>query len=95
MGKGLRSMGGKHDSESRQMQSADEFAGPVEEDFVPLKDEELSRSLPLSGDSLAGGSLAQSSLAPGEPGSSLPGIHAFSDPTKLSLGHIFQPILFD
>lgn len=94
MGKGFRSAGGKH-SDSRQVQCRDDFECYELDDscydafgFVPLQDEQ--------GDALiAMENIQQSPFSPGDPGSPIPGIEAFSDPAYDStLNHIFSTIHF-
>lgn len=63
---------------------ANSYQGYQEEEFIPLED-------PCN--EMAVNDYAQT---PGEPGSSLPGIHAFKDPATLPhLCAIFQPIYFN
>lgn len=97
--RGLRTMGGKH-GDSRAIQSRDDFMG-VEDatyisrnsvaDFVPLSDQS-------NGDEIAMADYVsrQPRETPGDPGSSIPGISSFQDPsTNPTWAAIFRNITFD
>lgn len=95
MGRGVRAMGGKH-GDSRQITDPNDFYAysemPVsnECEFIPLED--------ANGDQMGmtEGSYPQPRETPGDPGSSIPGIEAFQDPsTNPALANIFQNIYFE
>lgn len=99
MNRGLRSLGGKHGG-SRQVGSKDEFyvndsqnanvMNSSDSDFVALSDDPNSQDLAM------GDFARQPKESPGDPGSSIPGIDSFQDPSKNSkLAFIFQNIYFD
>lgn len=110
MGRGVRAIGGKH-GDSRQVRSRGDFEyiedgqGMVDDgsfqdceyqepayavnEFVPLQDpdHELAMSEMMT---------RQPRETPGEPGSSIPGIHAFRDPSTIPhLAGIFRNVYFD
>jgi peptidoglycan-associated lipoprotein len=101
MGTGLRKMGGKH-HDSRQIRNRDEFGNvydvsetPVndysyrESEFVPLQDE-------YGNDLISMQDVQPPRELPGDPGSSLPGIEAFVDPsTNPQLSPVFQNVYFE
>lgn len=92
MNRGFRSLGGKHGS-SRQVGSRNEFM-PCQDayagEFVPLADDP-NRSV-VSGDMVA----APPRESPGDPGSSIPGISAFKDPSmNPEWARTFHNIHFD
>jgi peptidoglycan-associated lipoprotein len=100
MGRGVRTLGGKH-GDSRQIQSRDEFYvdedgnyvsnAPQGNDFIPLDDEPNSEELAMA-DSLT----PQPRENPGDPGSSIPGIDAFRDPSTIpGLSGVFRNIYFE
>ena len=96
--KGFLSLIGVH-GDSRQVTSLQEFTGPPEEDFVPLRDEEYFKQLTLGdNDALksidAYSNIPQSHEAPGEKGSAIPGINNFHDPAETGTGNIFKLIHF-
>lgn len=99
MGKGFKSLGGKH-SDSRQINERSNFAGPREEEYIPLSDEDLYRQLTL-GDSVAlskitqDTAIPQSRETPGEKGSSIPNIEGFIAPERMGLAEVFRNIHFD
>jgi peptidoglycan-associated lipoprotein len=78
MTRGLRALGGKH-SDSRQINCRDEFITseivpcPVEE-YIPLQDAQDQAGFDIK-------DIAPAREAPGEPGSSIPGIEYFQDPS--------------
>lgn len=88
MGRGFRTLAGTHE-DSRLIQNPCEFEGPVEQEYIPLRDEELSHHLSLQGN------VKQASATPGEKGGLVPGIDRFSDPTTSDQRQIFQTIHFD
>jgi len=98
VGKGFKSMGGKH-GESRELRSPEYFVGPIEEEFIPLRDNDLVRQICM-GDAAALRSIdadtaiPQSRETPGEAGSALPGIDGFLDPRGAELMSIFQQLHF-
>lgn len=97
MGRGLRSIGGKH-GDSRQVHSRDDFFPDnfnpnnfnyEECEFIPLQDEAGSDRTPMY-------SVRQPEETPGDPGSSVPGIHAFQDPScRPELARVFQNVHFE
>ncbi len=99
MGRGIKSLGGKH-GDSRMVYSPDDFytyddgsyivAAP-NNDFIPLQDQQMGDEFAMA-DSIS----PQPRESPGDPGSSIPGIHAFKDPSTIpELAGIFQNIKFD
>lgn len=96
MNRGFRSLGGKH-GDSRQVRSRDEFmcvdpmSGSYQQatDYVPLSDDP-------NADALTMGEVArQPRETPGDPGSSIPGIGSFQDPsTNPALSGVFRHIHF-
>jgi len=97
--KGLLSLFGKH-GDSREVASQKDFAGPPDNEFVPLKDEDLYRRI-SQGDKNAladineDSSIPQSKESPGENGSGIPGIDGFQDPSAMGVGDIFNKIHFN
>lgn len=103
--RGLRTMGGKH-GDSRAIQSREEFMAVedgayagygnnassfVPEDFVPLSDQS-----PDSEVAMADYVSRQPSETPGDPGSSIPSISSFQDPsTNPTWAAIFRNIIFE
>lgn len=95
--RGFRTLGGKH-GDSRQVRSRAEFMGALDEecqpyvndDFVALSDD------PNCGDlAMADMVNRPPNVTPGDPGSGLPGIEAFQDPsTNARLAPIFRNITF-
>ena len=99
MNRGLRSLGGKH-GDSRQIHSRDEFMCPGDEmacppgyqagDYIPLCDDPNANEL-----AMADVITRQPRETPGDPGSSIPGIEAFQDPsTNPALAGTFRHIHF-
>lgn len=82
MGRGVDSMWGK-DYESRMLTSDDEFVGPYDEEFIPLKDGDLKRS---------DQAIAQPKGIPGQKG--VPSLSDFYLPTD-SLAAVFRPVHFE
>ncbi len=93
MHRGIRSLGGKHGS-SRQVGSRNEFMPGQEAyagEFIPLADDP-NRSGITAGDMVA----PPPRESPGEPGSSIPGIDAFHDPSmNPEWARTFKNITFD
>lgn len=93
VGRGLCALGGKQ-GESRQIQSRDEFA-PYDDscyanDFIPLMNDEFPDEI-----AMADMGRMQAAESPGDPGSSVPGIEAFTDPVNIrGLAQIFKHIRF-
>lgn len=94
--RGFRSLAGKH-GDSRQVRCREEFAtynedycfSPDECDYVPLED--MNGSNPIH----MGDMRFQPRQSPGDPGSSIPGIDAFSDPSAYpELAGTFHTIHF-
>lgn len=101
-GRGFRSLGGKHgDSravyDKSEFYADDEFGQPQyvsqqEPDFVPLADTHQGDGMGMT--PIA--STQQPRETPGDPGSSIPGIEAFKDPsTQPALAAVFKNIQFD
>lgn len=103
MNRGFNSLGGKH-GDSRQVYSRDEFMGPEYDDvnyqqtennqavndYVPLSDDPNVPDMSMS-DVVS----RPPRETPGDPGSSIPGIQAFKDPsTNPRLANIFRNITF-
>ncbi len=93
--RGFRTLGGKH-GDSRQIRSRDEFFCNADGepcmsgDFIPLSDDPN-----MSGLSMAEMVTRPPNETPGDPGSSIPGIEAFRDPsTNPRLAPIFKNITF-
>lgn len=95
--RGFRTLGGKH-GDSRQVSSRDEFMpydgsgyAQGQQDYVPLSDDPNSDEV-MMGDMVS----RPAKENPGEPGSSIPGIDAFQDPsTNPRLAAVFKRIHFD
>lgn len=90
MNRGVRSMCGKH-GDTRRVSSKDEFypGYSIGSDFIPLSD--VDNCSPM-------GNFAalQPRETPGDPGSSIPGIEYFRDPsTNPELSRVFKNISFD
>jgi peptidoglycan-associated lipoprotein len=71
------------DPTSRLVSTTNEFFGSLEEDFIPLSDDDVHTL-----------SLSQPKEVPGNPGSKVPGISQFQTPSK-SLGATFSKIYFN
>ena len=98
-GKGFYSLFGKHD-DSRQVETSKEFVGPPEEDFVPLSDNDMYRKLSMGNKKTleeinVHTPIPQSKESPGDYGSTIPGIGAFTSPANAQLGDVFATIHFD
>jgi len=63
------------------------FAGPAEEEFIPLQEEDLKLQF-------ADGAIPQSTILPGEEGSGVPGIDQFQAPNSLLLA-VFRSVFFN
>ncbi|MDJ0651503.1 MAG: OmpA family protein [Simkaniaceae bacterium] len=77
----------KNNTDSRMIESEDEFVGPQEEEYVPLKDEDLKTEF-------ADHSIPQPKEVPGALGSSIPSIDQFITPTS-HLANLFQTLYFN
>ncbi len=90
LGNSFRALGGK-DGDSRQVHSQTEFAAQEPQDFIPLEDEAGNAGLSLS----EGAQIPQSKESPGEQGSAIPGIDAFTDAgADPTLAGVFQIVHF-
>jgi peptidoglycan-associated lipoprotein len=103
VGRGFKTLGGKH-GDSRMVYSPDDFytddegnfvtTGPNNAgggDFIPLQDQQNSNEMAMA-ESIS----PQPRETPGDPGSTIPGIDAFKDPSTIpGLAGIFQNIKFD
>lgn len=102
MGRGIKTLGGKH-GDSRMVYSPDDFYTneasyasidpnmQPNNDFIPLQDQQNGDEMAMA-DSIS----PQPRESPGDPGSSIPGIQAFRDPSTIpGLSGIFQNIKFD
>ena len=96
MGKGMRKLGGKQGRDCVEVCSREEFCrvGDFDDDygcdFEPLQDAEAQGLINMEDLRL------QPRRLPGEPGSPIPGLEAFSDPSSHpELAQIFQNINFD
>jgi len=65
----------------------EDFVGPAEEDFIPLRDEDLQAQL-------IDGAIPQPKTTPGEPGSGLPGVENFITPAG-ELAALFKAVYFN
>ncbi len=75
------------DVDSCMLENADDFNGPVEEEFITLKDEDLKTQF-------ADLSIAQPKHTPGDATSPIPGIEQFISPTS-HLKEIFSTLFFE
>jgi len=98
MGKGINSLWGVN-GDSRAVNNPDDFYAiqngdgyvPVGQDFIPLEDQSGMSQMPI-----AEMAVPQPKETPGDPGSSIPGIEAFRDPsTDSKLAPIFRNVQFD
>lgn len=97
IGRGLRTMGGKH-GDSRQVHSRDQFYfedsyadGAPQDAFMPLSDMENPNEV-----AMADGWVPQPYNSPGEPGSPVPSLEAFRDPATIpGMAGIFRNINFE
>ncbi len=96
--RGFRTLGGKH-GDSRAVANRDAFYSPLaddyaaapESDFIPMQDQSNPNELAML-ESVA----PPPRETPGDPGSSIPGIQAFRDPSTIpGLANIFQNIYFE
>lgn len=93
--RGFCALGGKH-GDSRLITCPDDFyvyddSYGYGQDFIPLPDADNGGDV-----SMAEFVARQPSVTPGDPGSSLPGIEAFKDPSTVNgMGQIFQNISFE
>ena len=76
-----------NDTEQSLAFEEDGFAGPSNEDFITLKDDDLKNQF-------ADGAIPQPIATPGEQGSGLPGISRFQDPS-LNMASIFKNVYFN
>jgi peptidoglycan-associated lipoprotein len=67
--------------------NSDDLIGPSNEDFIPLKEEDLKAQL-------ADGAIPQPRSSPGDPNSNIPGIDRFHEPTS-QLAAIFRTVFFN
>lgn len=100
MSRGLRTMGGKH-GDSRAVQSRDEFMAMNDGicvgnesyvcDFIPLSDQSYESEM-----AMAEYVSRQPRETPGDPGSTVPGIESFRDPsTNSTWSAIFRNVIFE
>lgn len=100
MSRGLRTMGGKH-GDSRAIQSREDFMavsdgsyvtdGSYVSDFVPLSDQPYENEVAMA-DYIS----RQPRETPGDPGSAVPGVEYFQDPsTNATWAAIFRNINFE
>lgn len=98
-GRGFRSLGGKH-GDSRAVYDAnefyvvDEYGVPQQQDsdFIPLADNPQGDAMGMT----AMSTTPPPKETPGDPGSSIPGIEAFKDPSTVSgLSGIFKNVYFE
>lgn len=73
--------------EGSSLAAEDNFVGPSEEDFIPLREEDLKSQF-------ADGAIPQPDHTPGEDGSGLPGIDRFITPSS-QLASIFRNVFFN
>lgn len=89
MGRGISALGGKHGNSKavyapQDFYCADDGYYAYGEDFIPLPDADNC------------GNLAMRGFSPGDPGSCLPGIEAFQDPSTIrGMSAVFQNIMFN
>ncbi len=89
VGRGVKTLAGQNNV-SRQIYSQDDFRGPSDGDFIPLRDEDISQRFASSYSQAP-----QASFEPGEAGSGLPGIDGFCYPATAEQIRIFKNIHFD
>ncbi|CCB88002.1 OmpA family protein [Simkania negevensis] len=77
----------RKDVDSRMIETADDFQGPTEEEFIPLKDEDLKAQF-------ANFNIPQPAESPGVEGSSIPSIEHFSTP-QADLAELFKNVYFN
>ncbi|MEI6241789.1 MAG: OmpA family protein [Chlamydiota bacterium] len=88
MNRGIDHMCGKP-YDSCQLASDDEFLGPVNEEYIPLSDEDLKMQYQLSD-----AAYPQPKFSPGENGSGIPNLQNFQAPSA-QLSSVFQTIHFE
>jgi peptidoglycan-associated lipoprotein len=103
VGRGFRSLGGKH-GDSRAVYDPSEFYVDEEGNYVPMPmNQQEPEYIPLA-DSPQGNQMEMTHLSstpqpretPGDPGSSIPGIEAFKDPSTVpEFAQIFQNVYFE
>lgn len=100
MTRGLRTMGGKH-GDSRAVQCRDDFM-PVEDECYQGNQSAMSEFVPLSDQpyedevAMADYVSQQPRETPGDPGSSIPGISAFRDPSSNpAWAVVFRNVIFE
>jgi len=93
--RGFKSLGGKH-GDSRAVKSREDFmymddnGGNFGGQYIPLRDYDAGNEI-----AMADVITRQPRENPGDPGSSVPGIEAFKDPSTISgMSTIFRPIQF-
>lgn len=77
----------KQDVDSKMIDSEEEFVGPQEEEYIPLRDEDLKTQF-------ADHSIPQPKEVPGAIGSSIPSIEQFVKPTS-HLADLFRNLYFN
>lgn len=86
LGKGIRSLAGNY-SVSRQVASPEDFRGPYDHDFIPLRDYDINERINLARSN-------QPTNAPGEEGSPIPGIDSFTTPRTPEQQRAFKKVFF-
>lgn len=76
-----------NEAESKQIQSMDEFKGPVDEEFIPLQSDDIAEQTTEV-------TTAQPKTSPGSRGSHIPGISQFMNPSN-ELASIFTTLHFN
>lgn len=98
IGRGFKHMGGKY-GDSRQVYSPGDFytdengqlVSTAGQDFIPLQDQQMGSEIAM-GETVT----VQPRETPGDPGSSIPSIQSFKDPSTIpGLAAVFQTIKFD
>lgn len=89
VGRGVKTLAGQNNV-SRQIYSQDDFRGPCDSDFIPLRDEDISQRFASSYSQAP-----QPTFEPGEVGSGIPGIDSFCYPSTAEQIRIFKNIHFD
>lgn len=77
----------RKDLDSRMIESEEEFTGPQEEEYIPLKDEDIKKQF-------ADMSIPQPKEVPGAIGSSVPSIDQFVKPTS-HFAELFKNLYFN
>lgn len=88
MGRGVGALTGQRGT-SKQLRSQDDFRGPCDNDFIPLRDEDIAHRFATEMNA------PQPMHEPGEYGSGLPGIDGFSTPATAEQMRCFQNLHFD